>query len=143
MSCGRARTHDHRISSQRLTLSRHTGRQNIKLMLFHKRQKHFNKISVVINGIEIEHVSYLNLLALCSMKTYPGILYRLKNMFSENVLFVLYNAFIVSYIRCSYGLQLCEIYSHKLEKEKESLMFYDKQQLSCTYHSTANKVLLV
>ena len=26
MSCGRARTHDHRISSQRLTLSRHTGR---------------------------------------------------------------------------------------------------------------------
>ena len=28
MSCGRARTHDHRISSQRLTLSRHTGRQS-------------------------------------------------------------------------------------------------------------------
>ena len=26
MSCGRARTHDHRISSQRLTLSRHTVR---------------------------------------------------------------------------------------------------------------------
>ena len=25
MSCGRARTHHHRISSQRLTLSRHTG----------------------------------------------------------------------------------------------------------------------
>ena len=28
MSCGRARTHDHWISSQRLTLSRHTGRQS-------------------------------------------------------------------------------------------------------------------
>ena len=27
MSCGRARTHDHWISSQRLTLSRHTGRR--------------------------------------------------------------------------------------------------------------------
>ena len=27
MSCGRARTHDHRISSQRPTLSRPTGRQ--------------------------------------------------------------------------------------------------------------------
>ena len=27
MTCGRARTHDHRISSQRLTLSHHTGRQ--------------------------------------------------------------------------------------------------------------------
>ena len=25
MSCGKARTHDHRTSSQRLTLSRHTG----------------------------------------------------------------------------------------------------------------------
>ena len=27
MSCGRARMHDHRISSQHLTLSRHTGRR--------------------------------------------------------------------------------------------------------------------
>ena len=32
MSCGRARTHDHRISSQRLTLSRHTGR-HLSLLL--------------------------------------------------------------------------------------------------------------
>ena len=36
----RARTHDHRISSQRLTLSRHTGRQNTckqNLMLYNKK----------------------------------------------------------------------------------------------------------
>ena len=33
MSCGRARTHDHRISSQRLTLSRHTGRQSMMCLL--------------------------------------------------------------------------------------------------------------
>ena len=33
MSCGRARTHDHRISSQRLTLSRHTGRRVLEYVV--------------------------------------------------------------------------------------------------------------
>ena len=42
-----------------------------------------------------------------------GILYRLKNEFPENVLFVLYNSLIVSYINC--GLLLWGIDSHKLE----------------------------
>ena len=38
--------------------------QKTKLMLFHRKQKHFNKISVVINGIEIEHVPSFNFLGI-------------------------------------------------------------------------------
>ena len=87
-------------------------------MLFHRKQKHFDKISVVINGIEIEHVPSFNFLGIMldenlSWKSHiemvgnkiskvTGILYRLKNVFPENVLFVLYNSLIVSYI--NYGL---------------------------------------
>ena len=32
--------------------------QKIKLMLFHRKQKHLDEINVVINGIEIEHVQF-------------------------------------------------------------------------------------
>ena len=80
-------------------------------MLFHRKQKHFDKISVVI---EIEHVPSFNFLGIMldenlSWKSHiemvgnkiskvTGILYRLKNVFPENVLFVLYNSLIVSYI---------------------------------------------
>ena len=42
MSCGRARTHDHRISSQRLTLSRHTGRQKHQKVIFDVILKIYN-----------------------------------------------------------------------------------------------------
>ena len=45
MSCGRARTHDHRISSQRLTLSRHTGRQNMR--------KHMRAINITKSHVGI------------------------------------------------------------------------------------------
>ena len=85
--------------------------QKTKLMLFHRKQKHFDKISVVI---EIEHVPSFNFLGIMldenlSWKSHiemvgnkiskvTGILYRLKNVFPENVLFVLYNSLIVSYI---------------------------------------------
>ena len=78
--------------------------QKTKLMLFHRKQKHFDKISVVINGIEIEHVPSFNFLGIMldenlSWKSHiemvgnkiskvTGILYRLKNVFPENVLFV-------------------------------------------------------
>ena len=43
MSRGRARTHDHRISSQRLTLSRYTARQINKVVntdIFTKNEMH-------------------------------------------------------------------------------------------------------
>ena len=38
--------------------------QKTKLMLFHRKQKHFDKISVVINSIEIEHVPSFNFLGI-------------------------------------------------------------------------------
>ena len=112
--------------------------QKTKLMLFHRKQKHFDKISVVINGIEIEHVPSFNFLGIMldenlSWKSHiemvgnkiskvTGILYRLKNVFPENVLFVLYNSLIVSYI--NYGLLLWGTHSHKLELlQKRALRF--------------------
>ena len=67
------------------------------------------KISVVINGIEIEHVPSFNFLGIMldenlswksriemvgnKISKVTGILYRLKNVFPENVLFVLYNSY--------------------------------------------------
>ena len=50
-----------------------------------------------------------------------GILYRLRKFFPENVLFTLYNSFIISYI--NYGL-LWGIDCHKLEiLQKKALRF--------------------
>ena len=107
-------------------------------MLFHRKQKHFDKISVVINGIENEHVPSFNFLGIMldenlswkihiemvsnKISNITGILYRLKNVFPENVLFVLYNSLIVSYI--NYGLLLWGIHSHKRELlQKRALRF--------------------
>ena len=51
-----------------------------------------------------------------------GILYRLKNVFPESVLFVLYNSLIVSYIH--YGLLLWGVHSHRLDSlQKKALRF--------------------
>ena len=53
-----------------------------------------------------------------------GILYRLKNIFPENVLFVLYNLLIVSIT--NYGLLLWGDHLHKLELlQKKNFAFYD------------------
>ena len=49
-------------------------------------------------------------------------LYRLKNVFPESVLFVLYNSLIVSYI--NYRLLLWGVHSHRLESlQKKALWF--------------------
>ena len=51
-----------------------------------------------------------------------SILYRLKNIIPENVLFVLYKSLIVSYI--NYGLLLWGVHVHKLEPlQKKALRF--------------------
>ena len=44
--------------------------QKTKLMPFHRKQKHLDKINVIINGLEIEYVPSFNFLG--SMKTYRG-----------------------------------------------------------------------
>ena len=103
--------------------------QKIKLILFHRKQKDLDEINVVINSIEIEHVPSFDFLGIMldenlSWKSHIEmvgnkiskvtiILYKLKNVFPENVFVVLYNSLIVSYI--NYGLLLWGIHSHKLE----------------------------
>ena len=73
------------------------------MVLSYRKQKHLNEINVVINGIEIEHVPSFNFLGIMldenlSWKSHiemvgnkiskvAGILYRLKNVFPENVVF--------------------------------------------------------
>ena len=112
--------------------------QNTKLMLFHRKQKHIDEVSVIINGTKIERVASFNFLGIMidenlSWKSHiemasskiskvTSILYRLKNVFPESVLFVHYNFLIVSYI--NYRLLLWGVYSHRLESlQKKALRF--------------------
>ena len=107
-------------------------------MLFHRKQKHIDEVSVIINGTEIERVTSFDFLGIMidenlSWKSHieivgnkiskvTDILYRLKNMFPESVLFVLYNSLIVSYI--NYELLLWGVQSHRLESiQKKTLRF--------------------
>ena len=103
--------------------------QKTKLMIFHRKQKQVDEINVQINGTQIERVESFNFLGIMldenltwkshiemvakNISKVTGILYRLKNIFPENVLFVLYNSLIVSYI--NYGLLLWGVHVHKLE----------------------------
>ena len=112
--------------------------QKTKLMVFHRKQKHVDEINVQINGTKIERVESFNFLGIMldenltwkshiemvgkKISKVTGILYRLKNIFPENVLFVLYNSLIVSYI--NYGLLLWGVHVHKLELlQKKALRF--------------------
>ena len=88
-------------------------------MLFHRKQKHVNDVNVKIDNTMIERVQTFNFLDIMLNETLSwkshiamvsnkiskviGILYRLKHVFPEYVLFTLYNSLIVSYI--NYGLQ--------------------------------------
>ena len=80
--------------------------QKTKLMLFdHTKQKHIDELSVIINGTKIKRVALFNFLGIMINKNLSwkshiemvgnkilevaGILYRLKNVFSKSVLFVL------------------------------------------------------
>ena len=103
--------------------------QKTKLIVFHRKQKHCVEINVQINGTQIERVESFIFLGIMldenltwkshiemvgkTISKVTAILYRLKNIFPENVLFVLYNSLIVSYI--NYGLPLCGVHVHKLE----------------------------
>ena len=115
--------------------------QKTKLMVFHRKQKHVDEINVQYNGTKIERVESFNFLGIMldenltwkshietvgkKISKVTGILYRLKNIFPENVLFVLYNSLIVSYI--NYGLLLWGVHVHKLELlQKKSFAFYDQ-----------------
>ena len=112
--------------------------QKTKLMIFHRKQKQVDEINVQITGTQIERVESFNFLGIMlgenltwkshiemvakKISKVTGILYRLKNILPENVLFVLYNSLIVSYI--NYGLLLWGVHVHKLEHlQKKALCF--------------------
>ena len=115
--------------------------QKTKVMFYHRKQKQVDEINVQqINGTQIERVESFNFLGIMldenltwksniemvakKISKVTGILYRLKNIFPENVLFVLYNSLIVSYI--NYGLLLWGVHVYKLEHlQKKSFAFYD------------------
>ena len=75
--------------------------QKTKLMLFHRKQKHIDEVSVIINGTKIERVALFNFLGIMldenlSWKSHieeignkfskvTGTLYRLKSVFFQKV----------------------------------------------------------
>ena len=95
----------------------------------HRKQKHIDEVSIIINGTKIELVASFNYLGSMLDKSLSwkshfemvankiskviGILYKLKNVFPGSVLFVLYNSLIVSYI--NYRLLLWSVHSYRLE----------------------------
>ena len=101
--------------------------QKTKLVLFHRKQKHVNDVDVKIDNTMIERVQTFNYLGIMLNETLSwkshiamvsnkiskaiGILYRLKHIFPEYVLFTLYNSLIVSYI--NYELLLWGVDCHK------------------------------
>ena len=112
--------------------------QKTKLMLFHRKQKHVNDVNIKIDNTMIEHVQTFNFLGIMLNETLSwkshidmvsnkiskviGILYRLKHVFPEYVLFTLYNSLIVSYI--DYGLLLWGVDCHKLQSlQKKAIRF--------------------
>ena len=107
-------------------------------MLFHRKQKHVNDVNIKIDNTMIAHVQTFNFLGIMLNKTLSwkshidmvsnkiskvsGILYRLKHVFPEYVLFTLYNYLIVSYI--NYGLLLWGVDSHNLQSvQKKAIRF--------------------
>ena len=112
--------------------------QKTKLMLYHRKQKHVNDDNSKIDNTMIEHVQTFNFLGIMLNKTLSwkshiymvsnkfskviGILYRLKYVFPEYVLFTLNNSLIVSYIY--YGLLLWGVDCHKLQSlQKKAIRF--------------------
>ena len=89
-----------------------------KLMVFHRKQKQIKNINISIDNIQIERVHSFNFLGILLDETLSwknhaimivnkisrvtGILYRLKNLFSKEILLTLYVSLIGSYI--NYGL---------------------------------------
>ena len=103
--------------------------QKTKFMIFHRHQKQIKDFNVCIDNTLIERVESFNYLGIMLNETLSwkshiemvgkkiskitGILYRLRKLFPENVLFTLYNSLIISYI--NYGLLLWGIDCHKIE----------------------------
>ena len=107
-------------------------------MVFHRKQKKVGEVNVAIDSTVIERIQSFNFLGIMlnealSWKNHIAmvsnkiskvirILYQLKYVFPESVLFTFYNSLLVSYI--NYGLLLWGDDCHKLETlQKKALRF--------------------
>ena len=107
-----------------------------KSMTFHRAQKKVNQLTLKLNGQNIEMVSSFNFLGIIldqslswkkhvSMVTNKisktiGILYRLKDIFPENILLTIYQSLIASHM--NYGLLVWGIECHRLEKVQKKAL---------------------
>ena len=107
-----------------------------KSMTFHRAQKKVNQLTLKLNGQNIEMVSSFNFLGIIldqslswkkhvSMVTNKisktlGILYRLKDIFPENILLTIYQSLIASHM--NYGLLVWGIECHRLEKGQKKAL---------------------
>ena len=112
--------------------------QKTKFMVFHRKQKKSVRSIVAIDNTVVKRVQSFNFLGIMlnealswkihipmvrnKISIVIGILYQLKYVFPENVLFTIYNSHIVSYI--NYGRLLWGVDCHKLETlQKKVLRF--------------------
>ena len=84
------------------------NKQNTKMMVFYRQQKHIKELNIAINGAKInrginEKISWSHHVDIVKKKISKliGILCRLKNIFSFETLETLYNSLIASYL--NYG----------------------------------------
>ena len=100
-----------------------------KSVIFNRKQKQIAAITLSINGKDIENVEHFNFLGIIldenlSWKNHinmlsniiskvTGVMYKLKNVLSEHILLILYNALISSHL--NYGLFVWGIKADRLE----------------------------
>ena len=95
----------------------------------------FNFLGIMLN----ETLSWKSHIDMVSNKISKviGILYRLKHVFPEYVLFTLYNSLIVSYI--NYGLLLWGGDCHKLQSlQKKAIRFMTNSSYNCSHGTFAH-----
>ena len=107
-----------------------------KSITFHRAQKKVNQLTLKLNGQNIEMMSSFNFLGIIldqslswkkhlSMVTNKisktlGILYRLKDIFPENILLTIYGSLIASHM--NYELLIWGIECHRLEKVQKKAL---------------------
>ena len=117
-----------------------------KLMVFHRKQKQIKNINISIDNIQIERVHSFNFLGILLDETLSWknhaimiankisrvteILYRLKNLFPNEILLTLYNSLIESYI--NYELLIWGKESHRVDTLQKKAI---RQVTNSTYNA--------
>ena len=112
----------------RMRHQEHTHKKT-KLMIFSRKPKKIKEINILIDNVQIERLHTFNILGIMlnesltwtdhtnmvanKISRITGVLYRLKSVFSKEILLTLYNTLIGSYI--NYGLLVCGVKSNRIE----------------------------